>query len=282
MLKLGLARTGAVSAGGADVGGRTVSEEHQQLPVRWSDFRASTRWWPVYSIEWLFERLDSHLRRLAILSVLARLTVAAALLTYIAECGDRQQARHNQAWIVIETAHESSSDGGRAAAAEGLAKDGVSLAGLGIPGAHLESLSLPHASLMDADFESTTIAKADFRDSDLSEAHFSFAKLGRADFRGARMHLTNFTRVSIGSANFSGGRLFRANLTESVFNEADFAGADLTGANLRGADLRGSRGLTRDQIEAACTGPSKTRRLSRLPVDLDRVQGSHCEYWDGG
>ena len=125
-------------------------------------------------------------------------------------------------------------------------------------------------------------------DCNLFQAELSYSKIKNVTFAGSRLRQSNltlstmdgvsFNRTNLSIANLYGGRftgasfknadLTRAILVGGSFDAANFEGANLTDANLSGAEMSKSRGLTQDQLNAACGD-----EFTELPTGLS-VQ--HC------
>ena len=169
----------------------------------------------------IFKRFAKWLKNLAFLEILeylGRLSVIFAVIFFFWEHGDRQKAKHYQAWQVINTAQGKPGNGGRTDALQDLNNDGISLVGVDLSMAYLEDIQLKNADLSNAN---------------LSGANLSNANLSRANLGGA-----NLSGTDLLWANLSGANLWGANLSGAILWFADLSGADLGDTNLSGADIR--------------------------------------------
>ncbi len=119
--------------------------------------------------------------------------------------------------------------------------------------ARLDGASLYGARLDSATMIRTIVEKADLRNSNLSGANLDHADmqsayLWSAQLPGAHMQNAKLETAIFIDANLHGADLHGAEFTGTVLN-----GADLGGTNLAYADLRGSLGLTANQVCSAAT-----------------------------
>ncbi len=84
-----------------------------------------------------------------------------------------------------------------------------------------------------------------------------------AQFVSATLFGANLTQGHFERANFRGANLAGANLAATGLAGADFTGASLAHTNIASTDLSQARGLTQEQVDQACGGPS-----TRLPAGL--------------
>jgi uncharacterized protein YjbI with pentapeptide repeats len=160
---------------------------------------------------------------------------------------------------------------------------GAAFVGSNFVGADLARADLHDATLFGSDFTNTDFTEANLLGVRGHGANFTGANLSRANLGGANLLGSDLVRVNARDAQFVGATLFGANLTQGHFEHASFKAANLVGANLAGASLVGTdftganfahtniassdlsqaRGLTQDQIDQACGGPS-----TRLPAGL--------------
>jgi uncharacterized protein YjbI with pentapeptide repeats len=160
---------------------------------------------------------------------------------------------------------------------------GAAFFGSNFNGADLAKADLHDATLFGSDFTNTDFTEANLAGVRGHGANFTGANLTRANLGGANLLGSELVRVNARDAQFVGATLFGANLTQGHFERASFRTANLVGANLAGASLAGTdftganfahtniaasdlsqaRGLTQDQIDQACGGPS-----TRLPAGL--------------
>ncbi len=143
-------------------------------------------------------------------------------------------------------------------------------------GARLFRANLSGANLNKAELNGTLLYEANLSQANLSEANFSKASLHGTDLSGADLGGTDLSKADLMLANFSEARLFGANLSGSNLSNTDLSNADLRHANLSEvilfetnlsgadlstailfdnapiltrADLRGVKGLTKEQLE---------------------------------
>ena len=153
---------------------------------------------------------------------------------------------------------------------------GANLSGANLSGANLIKAKLNRVSLFRANLSGANLNKAELNGTLLYEANLSQANLSEANFSTASLHGTDLSRADLSQTNFSEARLIGANLSESHLNWTDLSNADLSytnlskvflaDANLSGADLssarlfdtatsleradlRGVKGLTKEQLE---------------------------------
>lgn len=168
-----------------------------------------------------------NLAFLQILEYLGRLSILFAVIFFFWEHGDRQKAKHYQAWQVINLAQGKPGSGGRIDALQDLNKDRVSLAGVDVSKANLRFINLEKADLTDANFY----------EADLWNANFAGAFMGRANLSGASMIKANLSKAQLLFAKLPGADLRMADLSGALMIHANLSGADLEGANLSGALL---------------------------------------------
>jgi len=107
---------------------------------------------------------------------------------------------------------------------------------------------------------------------ELTGADLSNQCLQGANFSGADLDHARLVLTCLSGANLKGATLRHADLSGANFLDADFDGADLTGAvltvtSIKGAQLDRARGLTQDQLNAAC-GDAQTRLPPGLTVKV--------------
>jgi uncharacterized protein YjbI with pentapeptide repeats len=138
--------------------------------------------------------------------------------------------------------------------------------------ADLKQVWMVEASLRNADLISANLSEADIRRANLSRANLLNANLGEANLSGATLRGTflmgatlrnshllgaDFSEANLDSADLSKTFLVEAKFSRADFSEANLEGADLSKTNLEDAlslkdtDLRGTKGLTKEQL-AAC------------------------------
>jgi uncharacterized protein YjbI with pentapeptide repeats len=141
----------------------------------------------------------------------------------------------------------------------------------------LNGANLSGANLNKADLSQAYLIGTDLSQAYLSEANFSKVSLLGANLGGADLGGANLSQADLTQANLIESRLFGANLSESHLNgtdlsnsdlryanlgkaflaDANLSGADLSSASLfdtatslERADLRGVKGLTKEQLKA--------------------------------
>lgn len=179
--------------------------------------------------------------------ILSRLSIFAAVTAYFASCGDREAARHYQAWQVVTAANSQTVSGGRIQALEDLADDKVSLAGIDLRDAWLPGVRLPAAQLQQARLDSAVLTKANLELANLASAHLVGAALDSACLRGAYLRKADLRGIDLAFAGMQGAVLWDADLSSLLDSRerthlqyADLEGADLRLAQLDGADMRGA------------------------------------------
>jgi uncharacterized protein YjbI with pentapeptide repeats len=140
---------------------------------------------------------------------------------------------------------------------------GASLAGADLRHARASGAFLIKAELNGADLAGADFAVADFRHAKLISARLTGANLEFADLRGAHLR----------AADLSGAKLRFALFDEkSTLWLVNLAGANLEEADLSGVDLSFTLGLTKAQLEAACTQGTPPV----LPAGLEGVVLKPC------
>ena len=135
-------------------------------------------------------------------------------------------------------------------------------------GIQLDRAYLREADLKQAWMPLASLKNADLRKADLREAYLSQANL-RADLRGADLRGAFLREVDLRNAHLTMADLREADLTAADFNQANLSQANLSQAtfngvdpgrilrpsnienavSLEGTDLRGVKGLTKEQLE---------------------------------
>ncbi len=141
--------------------------------------------------------------------------------------------------------------------------EGANLAYSIFTGADLQEAHLQGANLNLAKLDKTNLISADLRGSNLMDAELTDAGLNGADLRaailvnakakGARIARGNLREAVLIGTVLDGSLLGGADLRGADLRSADLTSADLTGADLEGANLTVARGLTPEQLRAACT-----------------------------
>src|ERR1700678_929950 len=91
----------------------------RRQPRKWSDFQRSVRYsWllPILCIDWATDWAAFGLSKLSLLELLeycGSFSILIAVIFYFMEAPDREEARHYQAWQVINTAQGKGGSGGR-------------------------------------------------------------------------------------------------------------------------------------------------------------------------
>jgi uncharacterized protein YjbI with pentapeptide repeats len=213
---------------------------------------------PALLFEWLCEWAVYGLKRWAFLELLllvvqAGTTVAVlgAVLSYRKDREREKEQRHNQAWLLINSAQGRGGDGGRVAALHSLHRDSVLLNGVDVHGADLVELHLPGGNLAYSNLQNTRIYGADFRN-----ASFTAAKLDSAEMYAAQLQAAEFLGSSLNYAvlhgsNLSYAEFVMANMRQAVAKFADLHGASFLGTDLRGADLFEIRNWTQSNMRFA-------------------------------
>lgn len=160
---------------------------------------------PLLYIEWLTAWCAYFLSRWALLEVLeyaGRLSILFGVIFYFAESGERTQARHYQAWQVINTAQGRGGNGGRIEALSQLNDDLIPLVGVDVSDAFLQGVrlngaNLRRAVLSGADMRSAGLAGANLIDADMVWTNLENADLRHADLAGARMDNADLTGADL-------------------------------------------------------------------------------------
>lgn len=222
-----------------------------EQPPRWSERRSGlhSRWQvPLHRLEWAFEWLNYGISRwafVAFLDQVARFSVLAVVIVWIAGAGDRRRERHYQAWQTISAAQGKGGDLGRSIALRDLVASDVDMTGVDLTGAVLWEIELPGVDMPWGILDSVTCTGCDFSRASMSLARFRGAWLDRSDFRNAMLNQTDFLQAQAVKVDFSGARLSlarfaRASLRETIFRGASLTGAILDSAAVGGVDLTGA------------------------------------------
>jgi uncharacterized protein YjbI with pentapeptide repeats len=144
--------------------------------------------------------------------------------------------------------------------------DGANLARADLRDADLSYASFDRASLVDAQLGGASFYEARLPFATLVRANMEKSDLRSAELEGADLEHADLQQAYLWSAKLPGAHLRYAQLGGAIFIGADLRGADLGGAqlsgtvlneadlgntNLAGADLRGSLGLTANQVCSA-------------------------------
>ncbi len=177
------------------------------------------------------------------------IVIVGGVVRWLMESGDRQKAKHYEAWQVIDNAASAKvpTSYARIIALQDLNEDSVSLKGLDVPGADLSSINLQGADLREADLTGTDLTGADLTGANLCFANLTRANLSGANFTGANLIHSTLIGANLAGANLSNAvligvnlrevRFFRTKLTEASLGEADLSDAEIDETNLREANL---------------------------------------------
>jgi hypothetical protein len=142
------------------------------------------------------------------------------------------------------------------------------LSGANLYEANLSGAYLWETNLRQANLWAANLCKSDLRGTDLSGAFLTEANLSGASLYSK----VNLSGAVLSRANLSGARLHDVNLSGAVLSRANLSGANLEVAlSLKDTDLRGVKGLTKEQLEAykargAIIDEDSTMSSSQLPV----------------
>jgi uncharacterized protein YjbI with pentapeptide repeats len=155
--------------------------------------------------------------------------------------------------------------------------------------AHLTGAYLQNAHLMNTDFSAADLTNADLTNADLTNANLTFADFSGATLLGAHLNgaildgasfkKTDSSVVDLSGADLTNAKL-RVALYENTPNNVDLTEANLSGATLSGADLSGAD-LTKANLTGANLGgtnPEDARSLEG--TDLRGVKGLKKEQID--
>lgn len=142
----------------------------------------------------------------------------------------------------------------------------ASFAGAKLGGASLYGTNLQKTKWLRAD-----LTRADVRDTQVQQAELEMANLELADFSGAKLGGSQ-----MGGAQLKGTILLGADLRNTDLRGAQFAGAVLRdatmdGAKVDGADLRGSLGLTAQQV---CS--TSGWKSAQMDADVSAAAQTQC------
>jgi hypothetical protein len=188
-----------------------MTSEIQKRPVRPKP--ESDAWAPFLWIDWTCQWIAYWAGSLAVFRVLeyaGKLTVLIALITWIADYPERQQAAIRTVWSVVDA-----KGGGRKEALQYLANHKVDLNGLYGEAGY---------------FAGIVLRDSDLRWANLTHANFENADLSGANFQGSSLQGTNFENANLVKARFGGAFISDNALTK-------FKGARIEGADFRGAQI---------------------------------------------
>jgi hypothetical protein len=225
------------------------SRKDRPPPPPWRKVRAKLRirWAvPFVYFDWLTAWAAYGLGRLSLIELLeifGSCSVLIAVIFYFAESGQRTQARHYQAWQVINTAQGKGGNGGRIDALAQLNDDHIPLVGVDVSDAFLQGVRLENA-----DLRRSKLAGADLKGSDLAHADLEESNLRFTNLRDSALAGCIFLNANLSDVDFTGADLSGADLQGATLDRADLTNADLTGilhwqaiASLTGATLQNVR-----------------------------------------
>lgn len=211
----------------------------------WSAFRRH--------LLWLCAQAGAKVNRLrqswlySFLEIAAMLSVPVAAVLWILEADDRTKARQYRAWELINSAINSTGDGGRQDALRDLKEDGVRLSYAPLNRAYLSKIDLRGAHLWGAQLEEADLSGAQLDDAVLIQANLKNAVLYKTELRGSKLmqaelqgKKTNMRQAKLHGADLRGAKMHYADLRGAEFNYADLRGAEFQGASLQGANFTGS------------------------------------------
>jgi uncharacterized protein YjbI with pentapeptide repeats len=110
-------------------------------------------------------------------------------------------------------------------------------------------------------------AHCELAGADLTNTCVKGGNLEGANFANAKLVLMCMSYADFKGASFRHADLAGANLAHAKLDGADFSGASLSITSFKGTDLRGAKGLTQIQLDAAC-GDADTRAPHGLSVKI--------------
>jgi uncharacterized protein YjbI with pentapeptide repeats len=167
---------------------------------------------------------------------------------------------------------------------------GAILRGTNLKGANLSDANLSHTELRDADLSGAILRGTNLKGANLSGANLSHTKLTNADLSGADLSDADLGRAIPFRANLKDANLSNVDFICACLNDANLEGANLKGANfgyasLANANLRGVKGLTKEQLKQAYLFNTKLPEGVDLDPDRDlkstRLSRSKLDeiYW---
>lgn len=239
-------------------------------PPTWIDWKAqhAGRAWLCRFLlagEWALKWFYYWLRGLALFDLLelaGRCTVLFVAILWLRECDDRTKERHYRAWELINSARESTGDGGRKDALQALNEDGASLAGASLENAYLPGIDLKGANLY----------RAHLSNAELSGANFGDAKAWEANLEGANLEGANFQGTSLLMAHLKGANLLHVNFKRADLQSADLGGVNLTGAILQEANLLGAK------LKNAHLVGANFEKANLSVADFEGVRGAAANF----
>lgn len=125
-------------------------------------------------------------------------------------------------------------------------------------GSNMNSTNLSNASLIESNLENARLNQTNFENGNLNQVNMRGAYANGANFKDAFLIKAQLQSAFLIKANFNNAYLMEADLQDSYL-----MGADFENASLYKADLRGTRGLTIDQLIKA-----KTLYLAKFDEEL--------------
>jgi uncharacterized protein YjbI with pentapeptide repeats len=114
--------------------------------------------------------------------------------------------------------------------------------------AYLARVDLQHVWMRDVSFIGANLHGTNFHSSDLIRANFHQADLEGADLSKAELRLACLVRAILTRVNLREADLYGADLSGANLYQADLLEASLEGTLLKDTDLRGIKGLTKEQL----------------------------------
>lgn len=139
--------------------------------------------------------------------------------------------------------------------------------------AKLGGASLYGANLRETKWLRAELTRADVRDAQMQGAQLGLANLELTDFSGAKMSAAQFGGADLKGTIFLATDLRNADLRGAVFGATVLRDAAMTGANIEGTDLRGSLGLSAEQV-CATQGWRTARFDSDVAADVAKACGA--------
>jgi len=117
-----------------------------------------------------------------------------------------------------------------------------------LTGANLNYANFFNSFLLDVNFENARLNQTNFENCNMNQSVLQGAYANGAIFKDTYLIKTDFKNAFLIRANFENAFLMETNLQNADLTEANF-----TNANLYKADLRGAKGLTKEQLSKART-----------------------------
>ncbi len=129
-----------------------------------------------------------------------------------------------------------------------------------LSGANLNYANFFNSFLLDVNLEDARMNQTNLENCNMNQSVLRGAYANGANFKDTYLVKTNFENAFLIRANFENAFLMEANLRNADLTEANF-----TNANLYKADLRGVKGLTKEQLNKA-----RTLYLAKLDPDIEK------------